>query len=445
VHLTERGRRIARAMTRGGRRRMLPAGIAVLAAVGAVTGVVVDAVSSPPHGPLAFAGSSSSSSLEASALFGLHPVQPSSGATPVLPGVTLGSKARLLAVPAARPVSARQPKVAPLGRSVQADLLIVAPFSLSDSLAAKVARLPGVTATEQVEAVRMSVNGSDISVLGVDPSLFRKFAARPTGASTALWQGVAAGGIAVSYTMGKQDKIPLGGTVTAAGRVTEKLRVVAFGTLGIGGVNAVVSDATARALGAPADNAIVISVQPGEFTAATAAAGRLVPKGAGVEQLVSLVDAEDPGAGAAGEGSSTETSVPTAALETMLRAAMSRVGDPYVYGAAGPTSFDCSGLVQWSFRQAGIVMPRVAADQALTGPAVPVSQLEPGDLLFYHTDPTDPTYISHVAIYLGDGWMIQAPETGMDVEVVPADFGSEFAGAVRVNPAQAAAVAASLA
>jgi cell wall-associated NlpC family hydrolase len=124
---------------------------------------------------------------------------------------------------------------------------------------------------------------------------------------------------------------------------------------------------------------------------------------------------------------------------------MSRRGLPYVWGAAGPTSFDCSGLVQWSFRQAGIVMPRVAADQALSGPAVPVSQLQPGDLLFYHTDPTDPRYISHVAIYLGNGWMIQAPEPGLDVEAVPADFGGEFAGAVRVNPAQAAAVAARVA
>ena len=137
--------------------------------------------------------------------------------------------------------------------------------------------------------------------------------------------------------------------------------------------------------------------------------------------------------------------VPAAALDTMLRAAMSRKGLPYVWGAAGPASFDCSGLVQWSFAQAGIVMPRVAADQALSGPAVPVSQLQPGDLLFYHTDPTAPGYISHVAIYLGNGWMIQAPEPGLDVEVVPADFGSEFAGAIRVSPAEAASVASGIA
>jgi cell wall-associated NlpC family hydrolase len=115
---------------------------------------------------------------------------------------------------------------------------------------------------------------------------------------------------------------------------------------------------------------------------------------------------------------------------------------PYIWGAAGPTAFDCSGLVQWSFAQAGVVMPRVAADQARTGPAVPVSQLAPGDLLFYHTDPTAPEYISHVAIYLGGGEMIQAPEPGMDVEVVRVDLGSDFAGAVDVSPAIAAQVAA---
>jgi cell wall-associated NlpC family hydrolase len=403
-------------------------------------------LSSAPSGQLASAGAGSVRA--ASPTFGLLAVKPSTGSAPVAPGLAMGNGARLLAVPIAS--SGAEPRVTPLRRTVQADLLIVAPFSLSEGLAAKVGRIPGVVAAERIEAVRMSVNGSSTAVLGVDPSVFREFAARPTGASNALWQGVAGGGIAVSYTMGTEDKIKLGGTVTAAGRTTKKLRVAAFGTLGIGGVNAVVSDATARDLGAPAGNAIVVSVAPSDFTAALAAAGRLIPKGAGVEQLVSLIAAGGDGtgtsgSGAAGAGQATESAVPQTALNAMLTAAMSRRGMPYVWGAAGPTSFDCSGLVQWSFRQAGILMPRVAADQALSGPSVPVSQLQPGDLLFYHTDPTDPTYISHVAIYLGNGWMEQAPEPGLDVEVVPADFGSEFAGAVRVNPAQAAAVAARVA
>jgi len=334
----------------------------------------------------------------------------------------------------------RRPTVAPLHRTVQADLLIVAPFSLPSGLLAAVSQQPGLVAAEQIEAVRMNVNGSDTAVVGVDPSQFRSFAARPTGAADALWQGVADGGVAVSYTMGKLGKIPLGGSVLAAGQTARRLHVVAFGTLGIGGVNAVVSDATARALGAPAGNAIVVSVRTEDFNADSAAIRRLLPKGAGVEPLVSLVSS-----GAAGAGSATAPAAPTAALDTMLKAAMSRRGLPYVWGAAGPQSFDCSGLVQWSFAQAGIVMPRVAADQARSGPAVPVSQLAPGDLLFYHTDPTAPGYISHVAIYLGNGWMIQAPEPGMDVEVVPAAFGSEFAGAIRVSPAAAASVASGLA
>jgi peptidoglycan DL-endopeptidase CwlO len=357
--------------------------------------------------------------------------------------LTLGAGTRPLpdsAVPAVAAAQTRRSAVTPLGQTVQADLLVVAPFSLPSGLLDAVSRQPGMVAAEQIEAVRMKVNGSDTAVVGVDPSQFRSFAARPTGAADALWQGVADGGIAVSYTMGKLGKIPLGGSVLAAGRTARRLHVVAFGTLGIGGVNAVVSDATARALGAPAGNAIVVSLRTENFNADSAAIRRLLPPGAVVEPLVSLVSS-----GAAGAGSVTAPAAPSAALGTMLKAAMSRRGLPYVWGAAGPNSFDCSGLVQWSFAQAGIVMPRVAADQARSGPAVPASQLAPGDLLFYHTDPTAPGYISHVAIYLGNGWMIQAPEPGMDVEVVPAAFGSDFAGAIRVSPAEAASVASGLA
>ena len=426
-------RRIARATLRGGWRRMRPACVAALAVLGTLTGVLVAVLGGAPNPDLAVQGRSGSPS-----------VRPTAGNAPVIAQVplTLGAGAQPLpdsSVPAVS-TGTRRSTVAPLRRTVQADLLIVAPFSLPAGLLAAVSGLPGMVAAERIEAVRMQVNGSETAVLGVDPSKFRSFAAQPTGAANALWQGVADGGIAVSYTMGKLDKVPLGGSVLAAGRTVKQLPVVAFGTLGIGGVNAVVSDATARALGAPAGNAIVVSVQTADFAADSAAIGRLLPKGAGVEPLVSLVSS-----GAAGAGSATAPVVPATALDTMLKAALSRRGLPYVWGGAGPNSFDCSGLVQWSFAQAGIVMPRVAADQALSGPAVPVSQLAPGDLLFYHTDPTAPDYISHVAIYLGNGLMIQAPEPGLDVEVVPVAFGSEFAGAIRVSPAGAASVASGIA
>jgi peptidoglycan DL-endopeptidase CwlO len=335
------------------------------------------------------------------------------------------------------------PKVAPLRGLRQADLLVVAPFSLSSQVLAAVSGLPGVTSADPIEAAKVTINGALSAVLGVDPSTFRGYAAGPTAASDPLWQDVADGGVAVSYTMGTLDRLALGGTVTVTGRQVEQLRVLAFGTVGIGGVDAVVSDSVARSLGMPASNAIVISASPASVTALTTRIQQVLPRGAGVEPLVT--ESTPSQAGVPLSEAADSGALSTTQLTAMLRAAESREGLPYVWGAAGPSAFDCSGLVQWSFAQAGVAMPRVAADQARTGPAVPLNELEPGDLLFYHTDPTAPGYISHVAIYLGNGWMVQAPEPGLDVQVVPANFGSEFAGAVRVYPQIAAAAADSLA
>jgi cell wall-associated NlpC family hydrolase len=250
---------------------------------------------------------------------------------------------------------------------------------------------------------------------------------------------VAGGGVAVSYTMGTLDRLALGHAVTVTGRQAERLQVVAFGTVGIGGVDAVVSDSVARSLGIPAANAMVISASPASVTALSARIKAVLPSGAAVEPLITLASA--PSQAGVAPDESAYGGATSGQLTAALRAAESRQGLPYVWGAAGPASFDCSGLVQWSFAQAGVPMPRVAADQARTGPAVPVDQLEPGDLLFYHTDPTAPGYISHVAIYLGNGYMIQAPQPGLQVEIVPANFGAQYAGAVRVSPQLAAAVA----
>jgi cell wall-associated NlpC family hydrolase len=341
---------------------------------------------------------------------------------------------------------AKSPSVAPLSGLKQAGLLVVAPFSLSHKVLAAVSGQPGVTGAEPIEAAKIQINGAYTAVLGVNPSRFRGYAAPSMAASSRLWQGVAGGGVAVSYTMGTLDKLSLGGQVTVAGHQTERLPVVAFGTVGIGGVDAVVSDSVARSLGVPAGNAIIVSAAPSSVASLTAKIKAVLPKGAGVEALVTEVTRSG-GASPVGTAPSAATgsgAVTAAELTAALRAAESRRGLPYVWGASGPSSFDCSGLVQWSFAQAGITMPRVAADQARAGLAVLATQLEPGDLLFYHTDPTDPGYISHVAIYLGNGWMIQAPQPGMDVEVVPASFGSQFAGAIRVYPRVATSVATGL-
>jgi cell wall-associated NlpC family hydrolase len=351
------------------------------------------------------------------------------------------------AVPAVRLAASAGPTVRPLRQLRPADLLVIAPQTLPAGVVAKIRKLAGVTAAELLDAARIEVNGSYVATLGVDPSAFRAFAARPTATSTRLWQNVADGGIAVSYLMGRQEKLPLGGTVTVSGTQVEKLEVGGFGTVGIGGVDAVVSDAVATSLGMPAGNAVVISAPKATLSTLMQRIKKVLPASASVAPLVA--QAAERGlpvaGGSAGAIQITGSDGPgltVAQARAFLTAALSRVGQPYVWGGDGPNVFDCSGLVQWSMRQAGIVMPRVASQQAQTGPRIALADLQPGDLLFYHTDPTAPSYISHVAIYLGHGLMLQAPEPGMDVQIVPAIFGSGFAGAVSVYPRVAAAVAA---
>lgn len=99
--------------------------------------------------------------------------------------------------------------------------------------------------------------------------------------------------------------------------------------------------------------------------------------------------------------------------------AVGEVGKPYVWGATGPNSFDCSGLVLRAFQAAGITLPRVSWQQYRSGGHLPVRAAQPGDLLFYATDPSDPSTIHHVMLYLGNGRMVEAPYTGQPVRVRP--------------------------
>jgi cell wall-associated NlpC family hydrolase/uncharacterized coiled-coil protein SlyX len=94
-----------------------------------------------------------------------------------------------------------------------------------------------------------------------------------------------------------------------------------------------------------------------------------------------------------------------------IKIATAQLGKPYVWGATGPDSFDCSGLMQWSWAQLGVGLPRVAADQQAWAIPVPISQVLPGDLVFFG----NPAH--HVGIYVGNGMMIDAPHTGAYVEV----------------------------
>jgi len=109
-----------------------------------------------------------------------------------------------------------------------------------------------------------------------------------------------------------------------------------------------------------------------------------------------------------------------------LRTALTRRGDPYVWGAAGPAEFDCSGLVMWAYAQEGITLDHYTGDQWNEGEHISRSQLEPGDLVFFYAD------ISHVGLYIGNGLMVDAPSFGQDVMVQPIDW-SIFVGAVRIE------------
>src|SRR5262249_24561509 len=205
------------------------------------------------------------------------------------------------------------------------------------------------------------------------------------------------GAAAAPWPVGGEAKLRPGGKGGVPGRPRQPLRGGGLGTVGIPGVDAVVSDATARSLGFPAGNAIVISAPGARLSTLKSRIKAAVPRTAAVEMLVTPAPRGVGGTQVTAGSAATGRLLSPAQAAAFLKAALSRVGMPYVWGAAGPTAFDCSGLVQWSFAQAGIAMPRVAADQARAGPAFPVSQLQPGDLLFYHFDPTAPGYISHVA------------------------------------------------
>lgn len=104
-------------------------------------------------------------------------------------------------------------------------------------------------------------------------------------------------------------------------------------------------------------------------------------------------------------------------------AALSRVGDPYVYGAAGPNAFDCSGLVKWSYAQAGRNLPRTSYGQLAGGAPVSLNDLQPGDVVSYYGG-------SHSGIYVGNGNIVHASTYGQPVKVAPL-YAMPIAGARR--------------
>ena len=95
--------------------------------------------------------------------------------------------------------------------------------------------------------------------------------------------------------------------------------------------------------------------------------------------------------------------------QVAVRAALSRLGRPYVWGATGPDRFDCSGLVQWAYARAGVALPRTTYQQILAGAPVAPSQVRPGDLVFPHS--------GHVQMAIGNNLVVEAPQPGATVQI----------------------------
>jgi cell wall-associated NlpC family hydrolase len=131
--------------------------------------------------------------------------------------------------------------------------------------------------------------------------------------------------------------------------------------------------------------------------------------------------------GAGGTTTATYTGPTSTQAGKAVAFAYAQLGKPYQWGATGPGSYDCSGLVQAAWAAAGVAIPRDTYQQWAALPHIAFSTIQPGDLLYYDG-------IGHVTMYVGGGYMIDAPQTGMDVQKVPVDTGwyaSTFVGAAR--------------
>ncbi len=139
------------------------------------------------------------------------------------------------------------------------------------------------------------------------------------------------------------------------------------------------------------------------------------------------------GSGSYGNGNGSAASAPVGSSSgtaagglAAVAFARAHLGDAYVWAAAGPSTWDCSGLTMMAWRAGGVPMPHYAAAQYAQGAKVSRDQLRPGDLVFFASDPNDYTSIYHVGIYIGGGQMIEAPYTGSVVRISSIDRPSLF-------------------
>jgi cell wall-associated NlpC family hydrolase len=148
------------------------------------------------------------------------------------------------------------------------------------------------------------------------------------------------------------------------------------------------------------------------------------------EQYDSLSAAEQSAADASHVGavvaSPQAAKAPGQAAQVAVDTAMAQIGDPYVWAAAGPDAFDCSGLTQYAYAAAGVSLPHSSSMQSQMGTPVSRSELQPGDLVFFYSP------VSHVGMYIGNGQMVHASTSGQPVQVAGIDSMGSYSGARRV-------------
>ena len=215
-------------------------------------------------------------------------------------------------------------------------------------------------------------------------------------------------------------------TARRAGVVTEAARA-----------SAAASKAESQAKAATAAAAALtrnLATRKADLSRRAAQAAALFQRLSATERMA-LSAAQTPEAAERGSRSSTRTptpqTVPPTSVPVSGRAgiavstARAQVGKPYVWGATGPGSFDCSGLTSYSWRAAGVTIPRTSRAQYAAGTKVSRSALQPGDLVYFGS----PIY--HVALYIGNNMMISAPQPGDVVKYQSVDAFSDYAGATR--------------
>ncbi|TCP48648.1 NlpC/P60 family protein [Tamaricihabitans halophyticus] len=151
-----------------------------------------------------------------------------------------------------------------------------------------------------------------------------------------------------------------------------------------------------------------------------------------VHLLGNIGDIEDPAG--CGPGAGNRLPAPTEAAGAAIEFALREQGKPYVWGATGPDSYDCSGLLLRAYEAAGVTIPRVSRDQFNGGAMLPVKEAQPGDLVFWASDTSNPATIHHVAMYLGNGKIVEAQQSGVPVHTRDFNWDEDGLMAEAVRP-----------